>query len=220
MYQVAFAHHPVRCQTEDRLEGAHRRLSFLVKGPGHRPELGDGRIALGDAVEHGLHGHHIRPGGAQPQGIARIGLAQGLDRGVFHQLDVVPVVVPQDLHGAVALLGQLLAAPLGEPGAGGGGAVAEFSGQGLHKALSADVVGEHLIHGPADVLKDVPVPDKLLVIGGGGGDLKVIAPAGIELGVHPVQSKGSDGQDVGLDGRRLPGGIDLAGGHIFHIVRE
>ena len=214
------AHHTVRRQAEDALEGSDRLLRLWIIDTGDRPDLRDGRIALGDAVEHRLHHHHILPLGAQTEGRARIGAAQILNGGILYQLDVLPVVIPQDLHRPIALLGQVLAAPLGEAVAGAGGAVAELGRQGLYKVSAADVVVKSLIHRPADVLKDVPAADELLVVGGGGGDVEVIAPAGVELCVDPVQGKGDDGQDIGLDGRRLPGGVDLTGGHIFHIVRE
>ena len=175
---------------------------------------------MGNAVEHGFHHHYRLPLASQAQGAAGIGLAQGAHRGILHQLDAGPVVVAQNLHGAVALEGQLLAAPLGQAVTFGCGAVAELGGQGLHKARPADIVVENLIHHLADILKNIPPPDKLLVIGRGGGDLKIIAPAGVKLGIHPVEGKGNDSQYVGLNGRGLPGGIDLAGGHIFDILRK
>ena len=78
--------------------------------------------------------------------------------GVDHQLDVVPVIVAEDLHGVIARLGHLLAAPLGEPVTGGGGPVAELGGEGLHKALAADVVVEDLVHHRADALEEAPSP--------------------------------------------------------------
>ena len=40
----------------------------------------------------------------------------------------------------------------------------------------------------------------------------------VPLRIHPVQCKGHDGEDVCSYGIGRPGGIDLAGGHIFKIV--
>ena len=97
-------------------------------------------------------------------------------------------------------MGQILAAPLGESGAGDGGAIAELSSQRLYKALAADVVVENFVYHLADIFKNVAAPDKLLIVGGGRGDLKVIAPAGIELCVNPVEGEGDDGQYIRFDG--------------------
>src|SRR5699024_1321951 len=115
--------------------------------------------------------------------IAGVGVADALDRGVGHQLNVIAVVGAQDGHIVRPLFRHGLAAPLGQPVAGDGGAVAEFGGQRLYKADAPYVGVEHLIHQLADIFKDVTALDKFLVVGGGGGDSEGVAPAGIELGV-------------------------------------
>ena len=221
VYQLVpggLAHNAVGRQIEDALEGGHRGPGVLPENSGGGGNLGDSRVVLGYPVEHGLNNDHVPSHGAQAQGCAGVGVGEVLNGGVHHQLDVVPIVVAQDLHGICPLLGQLLAAPLGQAVAGGGGAVAELGGQGLHKALAADIVVKNLVHHLADVLKDVTSPNKFLVVLGGGGDLKIIAPAGVKFRIYSVQGEGDDGQYIGPDGGGLPGGVYLAGGHVFHIV--
>ena len=164
--------------------------------------------------------HHVGTGCAPAQGRAGIGVLEALDRGLHYQLDVVSVVPPQDGHAVQPLLGQLLTAPLGQPVAGDGGAVAELGGQRLHKALTADIVVEDIVHQSVDIVKDVAAFDELLVRGGGGGDLEGIAAADVVFGVDPVQGEGDLRQNIGAERRELPGGIDLAGGYIFDVVGE
>ena len=215
-----FAHHAVHSQVENTLELPHGLLGGRAEHAADGPDLGNGRIAAGHPVQGALQHQDIASGVAQPQGRAGVGGLHVLNRRVHHQLYVVAVVVAQNLHGVVALLGQLLAAPLGQAVAGAGGAVAELGRKGLHKAGPADVVVKNLVHDLGDIFKNIPALDKFLVIGRGGCDLKVIAPAGVELGIDPVQGKGDDRQYVGPDGGWLPGGVYLAGGHVFHIIRE
>ena len=57
-----------------------------------------------------------------------------------------------------------------------------------------------------------------MVKGGGRGDGEVISAIPIMLRIDPVQGKTHDGQDIGSDGGLGPGGIDLAGCHIFDVV--
>ena len=113
------------------------------------------------------------------------------------QFNIIAVVVAQNLHGGVALLGQILAAPLGESGAGDGSAVAELGGQRLYKALAADVVVENFVYHLADILEDVAATDKLLIVGGGRGDGKGIALCTIPFCVYTIQGKGLNDEDVG-----------------------
>ena len=54
----------------------------------------------------------------------------------------------------------------------------------------------------------------------GAGDVKIVAPAAVEFRVDPVEGEGCNGENVGPQGAFLPGGVNLGGGHIFHIVRE
>ena len=58
-----------------------------------------------------------------------------------------------------------------------------------------------------------------MVEGGGGGDGEGIALIPVPFCIHAVQGKGHDRQYVGCDRGAGPCGINLAGSHIFDIVR-
>ena len=202
------------------LDLPHRILGGGAEDPVHRQGPGDGGVGHGDPVEH--HLGHLDLGAHVPQaeGGTGVGVLDVLNGSAGDDLQVLAIVAPEDLYRVVPLLGQVLAAPLGQAVAGGGGAVAEAGRQGLGKARAAEVVGKQGVHQLAHPVEDVPPLDELLVIGGGGGDVEVVALAGVKLGVHPVQGKGDLGQDVGPEGRDVPGGIDLAGGHVLDVVPE
>ena len=214
----ALAHDAVGGQVEDALEGLYRFLRPAAEYAVRRVDPGNGGVIAGDAVQHGLKHRNIAAGGALLQGIAGIGVFNIADGGVGNQLDIVAVIVAQNVHGAHALAGQLLAAPLGQAVAGDGGAVAEFGGQGLYKALPADVGGEQFVYQVIHIFKGAPALDEFLVVDGGGGDVEIVSPAGVVFGVDPVEGKGDLGQDVGPEGGLRPGGVDLAGGHVFDVV--
>ena len=205
-------------QVKDGLESPDAGLGLRPEDSVHAGNLGNGWVGLGDAVQGELGDADIPAPVPQAHGRAGIGILDVLHRGVDHQLDVGAVVVFQNLHGGVTILGQGFAAPLGQAVALGGGAVAEPGGQRLHIALAADVVVKQLIHQLADAVKEVPPLDELLVIGGGGGDVEVVAPAGVVLRVNPVQGEGHLSQDVGPQGGVVPGGVNLAGGYVFDVV--
>ena len=57
-----------------------------------------------------------------------------------------------------------------------------------------------------------------MVVGGGGGNGKVVALATVPLRVNPVQGNRLDCQYIGDDRFRRPGGIDLAGCYVFDII--
>ena len=210
----------VRRQAENLLEFDDRLLGGRSEDPVHRLNLRNSGVIAGDAVEHGLDAHHRLPPVAQPHRSSGVGAADTHDRSIVHDLDIVAIIVSQDGDGVGALLCHGLAAPLGETVAGGGGAVAKFGCQGLHKAGAPYVGIEDLIHHLADVLKNVAPFDEFLVVGRAGGDVEGVAAAGVIFGIYPVEGKRNDRQDVCPDSRRLPGGIDLAGGHILNVFRE
>src|SRR5699024_9419808 len=194
-------------------------LCLRAKDPIHGAYLGNGRVVLADAVERGLHYRDIGTAAAHPERGAGIGLGDSRHWGLGDDFNVVAGVKAKDLHGIKSLLRQGFRASLTPAVAGGGGAVAEFGRQGLHGARAADVASHHLVHQAGDVLEVAPAVDEGLIPGGGVGDIEVVAPAAVELGVDPVEGVGHDGQDVGAQGALVPGGVDLAGGHVFHIVR-
>ena len=57
----SLAHNAIGREIENLLEGFHGLLGTLIKDIGDREELGNGGIALGDAVDHGLEDQHIIP---------------------------------------------------------------------------------------------------------------------------------------------------------------
>ena len=174
---------------------------------------------LGDPVQRHLNNDHIGSGAAPAQGRAGIGGGVAPDGGVGYDLHI-PVITAENLGGVVALQRQILAAPLAETLAGDGGAVAEFGSQGLYKAGPAEVVVEQFIHDPGDVVKEAAAVDEKLVIGGGIGDIEIIAPAAVEFRINSVQGKGNDGENIGPEGTFLPGGVDFAGGYVFDVVSK
>ena len=68
---------------------------------------------------------------------------------------------------------------MGQSVAGASGPIAKFGGQRLYKPPTADIVVKDLIHYPADAVKEVAPPDEFLVVLGGGGNIKLIAPAAV-----------------------------------------
>ena len=130
----------------------------------------------------------------------------------------VPIIAFQNLNGVVALLGKLLAAPLAQPLTGDGGAVAIFGSQRLHEAGAANVAVEQLVNQPGDIGKKASPVDKGLVIGSIVGDVKVIAPAAVKLGVYPVQGEGHNGENICPQRTFVPGGVYFAGSHIFNVI--
>ena len=81
---------------------------------------------------------------------------------------------------------QILGAPLAEAFAGNGSAVAEFCGEGFYKPFAANVGIEGFVNDLVDILEKVSPVDKSLIIGGGVGDIKVIALTAIKLRVYAV----------------------------------
>ena len=213
------AHHAVHIQIKNLLEFPHRRLGLGAEDAVNLGNPGDGGVISRNAVQLRLDDGDEGAATALAQGCAGIALLGTTDRGIGDDLHVT-VVIAQNLGGVQPLLGQLLTAPLTEPRAGHGGAIAEFRRQGLHKAGAAQVVVEELIDDPGDIVKVAPPVDEILIVGRGAGDVEGIPPAAVKLRIHPVQGKADDSEDVRPQCRRLPGGVNFGRGHIFHIVDE
>ena len=127
----------------------------------------------------------------------------------------------QDLNGTVAALSQGAGAPLGHPAPIQTlhlPAVTVLGQDGLAYARAGQVVVKNLIHNDGDAFINIASGDPLMVKGRGGGNGKVIAAVPVMLCVDPIQRKTHDGQDIGRDGSLGPGGVDLAGGHIFDVI--
>ena len=207
-------------EIEDALEGADRRLGLGGKGSIHIADGGNGRIVAADAVELRFQRAHRFPGAADPERAARIGGADGpLLRG-GGKLDIAAVVIAQDAERRVAVVGQRNGAPLGEPFAGDGGAVAVLGKQRIEHPLPADVLVVDLIHDAADIGKNIAPVHEVLVVVGIIGDIEIVALAGIPFGKNAVLSKGDLRKDIGPQGVFRPGGVDLAGGDVFDVIPE
>ena len=214
------AHHPVVGEVEDALEGLHRLLGLKAENAVGVRDLGDGRVVVGDAVETDLELADLTPRAVEPQ---RLSGGRGGDAshgGILNNVDVGAVVVGQNAVGCEARLGQIHRAPLGQPVAGDGGAVAVLGEKRLHGALPAYVVIEDLTADALDVLKDIPPVDKVLIKAGGIGDVEVVAPGAVVFGVEAVEGVGDLGVHIGADGLLGPGGVDLAGGDVEDVVEE
>lgn len=177
--------HTIGVQIEYFLEGCDGILCGGTENAVHGRNLRNGRVVLGYSVQLCLDDHHIGAYAASSQRRPGIGRHIVLHRGIGHDFHV-PIVAAQNLGGVVALLGKGLAAPLAQAFAGDGGAVAKFCGQRFYKARAAQIGIEKLIHQPGNVGKKAAPPDKELVIGGGAGDVKIIASAAVELCIYPV----------------------------------
>ena len=194
-------------------------LGLLSKDAVNRGDFRNCRIVFPDSVQLRLNDHHIGTDISPAQRCAGIGGGIFFDRRIIDDFHIA-VVIPEDLGGVVALLRQLLAAPLAQALTGHGGAVAVFCSQGLHEARPAQIVVEHFLRQTGDVCEIASAVNKILVIGRIVGDVKIISPAAVKLGVNPVQGEGNNGQDVCPEGTFIPGGIDLTGSHILDIVYE
>ena len=115
---------------------------------------------------------------------------------------------------------QVHRAPLGEPVAGHGGAVAILGEQRLYRALTAYVVVEDLSHDLLDVLKNVSPVHEVLVESGGIRDVEIIAAGAVIFGVHTVEGVGDLGVYIGADRLLGPCGVDLAGGDVHDVIHE
>ena len=215
----AGADNAIGIKTENFLKSPDRGFRPTAENAVHGGQFRNGGVILGDAVQLRLDHHHIGAGAAPAQGRAGIGAGIPPDGSVGHDLHVA-VVASQDPYIVIPLAGQVLTAPLAQSFAGDGGAVAEFRRQRLHKTGTAEIVVEEFVHDAAHIIKNTASIDEILVVCGGIGDVEIIAPAPVEFRIHPVQGEGDDGQNIGPEGIFLPGGIDLAGGHVFDIVDE
>ena len=203
-------------EVEGALEGPHGGGGAGVIPPVHR-RFGDGGVVGGDPVQIGLHLGHGGAGGALGEGVAGEG---GLDVGDLvglDDLDVVAVIPFQDVEGGIAVVGQGDGAPLGKPRAGGGGAVAEGGEKRFPEAHAADILVEHPVHDLGDVVGDGLALFEILVISGRISNIEGVAAGAVPFGIDPVQGQGDDAEDVGLQRGLGPGGVDLAGGDVFHI---
>ena len=214
------AHHAVHLEIENLLEFLHHFLGGGGENAVEGQVLAQGRIVPGNAVQLPLNGPYLLAHVAQPQGLAGVRRQIGPRGGVPDDADIVAVELLQNLIGYQPLFRQIHSPPLAQAVAGDGGAVAILGEQGLYGPLTHHIVVENLIDNLADVFKNLPTMDVLLVILGGRGDIEVIPPAPVPLRIDPVQGKGNLRQNVGPEGRVGPGGKDFAGRHIFYVIHK
>ena len=140
-------------------------------------------------------------GGADGQVVAREGGGNAGDHIRRVDIHVVAVVVADDLDGGIALIAQVLGAPLAQTGAGDPPAVAVGGEDGLAHPGAGQVIVEDIVHKSVYVLVGIAAVDPLLVVSGGACDRKVVPPVPVPLRVNPVKGEGHDCQYVGVDGR-------------------
>ena len=211
------ADNAVGFKVENLLKSGHRLLGFKII---HAGELGNGRkggVIAADGVQLPLDGQHIVPEGTAPQRRAGIGRRVVGDRRVANQLNVVPKIVLQDFKGGKTLIGETDAAPLGQSAALGIDAVAELRVQRDNAAVAHDVIVEDFVHDLADVVENLPIGDKGLVVLGVVGDVEVVAAAGVIFGVDSVEREGDLREYVGAKGGFRPVGVNLAGRDVFDV---
>lgn len=98
--------------------------------------------------------------------------------------------------------------------------VAVLGQDGLLYIRARKVIVEDFIHCDGDALENVALKNPFVVVGGGRGDGEIVTLVAVPFGVNAVQREGQDGQHIGGDGGLGPGGVYLAGGHIFDIIAE
>ena len=207
----------IRCQIEDFLKLAHCRFCAAAENSIHNRDFRNGGVALTDAIERCLYGHHRWTRGTAAQRCTGVRSGDSLNGRVWNDFHIA-VITAQDFGRVQPLLRQILTAPLAEPFAGDGGAVAELGCQWFHKSGAAQIIIKEFIHQPCDVIKIASSVDKILVKGGGIGNIKIIAAAAVEFRVHTVQGERCDRQNICPQGAFVPCGVNFTGCHIFDIV--
>ena len=123
-----------------------------------------------------------------------------------------------DINGGITLVSQILGTPLTESVTGHPFAVTVGGKDGLSDTGAGEIVGENSVHKVINIFVDVSSVHPFLVVGGGRGDGEIVPLSPVPLGVDPVEGKGHDGQKIGVNGVLRPGGVNLAGGHIFDVI--
>ena len=98
--------------------------------------------------------------------------------------------------------------------------VTEHREQRLYRSLTADIIVEDVVDDQADRVKHLAVHGIGMVIARVIGDIKVIAPAAVILGIHAVQSIRDLGEDIRPQRGLGPCREDLAGCDVLDIVRK
>ena len=207
-------------ELENALELPDGVVGLLPENAVDRRDLRDARVIPGDAVELHLLGAHIVAPIAEAEG--QPGIRGGVDahRCVGVDVDVGAVELGQDVVRAVALLREGDSPPLGEAVAGDGGAVAVLGEVGLDAPLPDNIFVEDVVHDVADIGENIPAVDIGLIVPGGIGDVEIVALAAVPFGVKPVERIGDLRVDIGAQRILRPGGIDLARGDVFDIIRK
>ena len=104
-------HNTIRVQIENFLKCPYGGFGSAAEDAIHVGHFGNGRIILGNPVQFHLNYHNIGAERATPQWAAGIGGGNAPDGSVIDDFHV-SVVAAQNLRGIVALLRQILTAPL------------------------------------------------------------------------------------------------------------
>ena len=99
--------------------------------------------------------------------------------------------------------------PLRQPVTGDLYTIAICRKKGFNVPSARDVVGEYLVHDPADIFKNITSGDEGLVDGGGVCDVKIESAATVIFRVYTVQSEGQLCQNIRPESVFGPSGIDL-----------
>lgn len=146
---------------------------------------GDGSIYRGDGIQLLLHLPYFRPAGAYGQFITGPGGRDAADLFRRINIHIVSVIIPYDIYGAVPLLSQRLASPLGHPvRAGDSFAVTVLGKNRLLHIRPGQVAAENLIYDQTDTFKYIPAVDPFLVVGRGGGNGKFVAAVPVPRNHH------------------------------------
>ena len=106
----------------------------------------------------------------------------------------------QYLKGGKSSVGKLDRAPLRKSLTGYLNAVAICGEQRLDGAVAHDVVCEYLVYYAADVFKIISARNEGLVVGGGVGDIEIVAAVAVKFRINSVERERDLSVNVGANG--------------------
>jgi hypothetical protein len=109
---------------------------------------------------------------------------------------------------------------LGKTLACGCGAVAKLGKKRLNAALTDYVIIKNLVNNTAYIFKNLSILIEGLVEGGGIGNIKIISPRPVPLGINSVQSIGNYGVNISSKGVFGSSGVNLARSHVFDVFAK
>ena len=202
------------------MKGNDGGLGVVGKNAVDRDDLGDRGIISRNAIEAHLDLSDV--GTRRAEAERHLGQRGGnaAHGRISYQLDVIAVIIGKNFKGSSAVLRKLLAPPLGKTCAGDLNAVAVGGKERFNVTLTSDIVIEKLVCDGSDVFVNIAPLDKGLIDRGGVCDVKGIAARAVIFGVNAVERIGDLCVHIGANGAFVPGGIDLARGHVGDVVSE